>query len=90
MRVLLKGNGNMSETDTKKSMASVKELIEKGMDVKYDDILADVIKRDYNDSHREIAPLKPAEDSVIADTSELSFDESVELLYNIVKNKIGE
>lgn len=67
-----------------------KELIEKGMDVKYDDILADVIKRDYNDSHREIAPLKPAEDSVIADTSELNFDESVELLYNIVKNKIGE
>ena len=60
------------------------------MDVKYDDILADVIKRDYNDSHREIAPLKPAEDSVIADTSELNFDESVELLYNIVKNKIGE
>ena len=65
-----------------------KELIEKGMDVKYDDILADVIKRDYNDSHREIAPLKPAPDSVIADTSELTFDESVQLLYNIVLEKM--
>ncbi len=64
-----------------------KELKEKGMDVVYDDVLADVIKRDYNDSHRDIAPLKPAEDSVIADTSELNFDESVELLYNIVKEK---
>ena len=66
-----------------------KELIEKGMDVKYEDILADVIKRDYNDSHREIAPLKPAEDSVIADTSELTFDESVELLHNIVLEKMN-
>ena len=63
--------------------------IEKGMDVKYEDILADVIKRDYNDSHREIAPLKPADDSVIADTSELTFDESVELLHNIVLEKMN-
>ncbi len=64
-----------------------KELLEKGMEVVYEDVLADVIKRDYNDSHRDIAPLKPADDSVIADTSELNFDESVELLYNIVKEK---
>ncbi len=67
-----------------------KELIEKGMDVKYDDILADVIKRDYNDSHRAIAPLKPAPDAVVADTSDLTFDESVELLHSIVKEKIGQ
>ena len=38
-----------------------KELVEKGMDVKYDDILNDVITRDYNDTHRKTAPLKPAE-----------------------------
>ena len=47
-----------------------KELIEKGMDVKYDDVLADMIKRDYDDSHRAIAPLKQADDAVLADTSE--------------------
>ena len=41
-----------------------KELVEKGMDVKYDDILNDVITRDYNDTHRKTAPLKPAEGSL--------------------------
>lgn len=61
------------------------ELIEKGQDVKYDDVLADVIERDYNDSHREIAPLKPAEDSKLADTSGLTLEESIELIINIIK-----
>lgn len=62
-----------------------KELIEKGEDVKYEDVLADVNERDYNDSHREIAPLKPSEESVIADTSELSLDESIALIVKIIK-----
>lgn len=63
------------------------ELIEKGQDVKYDDVLADVIERDYNDSHREIAPLKPAEDSELADTSGLTLEESIQLIINIIKEK---
>ncbi len=62
-----------------------KELIEKGEDVKYEDVLKDVNERDYNDSHREIAPLKPSEESVIADTSELTLDESVALIVKIIK-----
>ena len=66
-----------------------KELIEKGKDVTFSEVLEDMKVRDYNDSHREIAPLKPAEDSVIADTSELNLEESVELLHNIVKEKLG-
>lgn len=41
------------------------------MDVKYDDILNDVITRDYNDTHRKTAPLKPAEGCVTVDTTEL-------------------
>ncbi|MBQ8795273.1 MAG: (d)CMP kinase [Clostridia bacterium] len=61
------------------------ELIEKGEDVKYEDVLADVIQRDYNDSHREIAPLKPAEDSKLADTSGLTLEESIQLIINIIK-----
>ena len=61
------------------------ELIEKGQDVKYEDVLADVIERDYNDSHREIAPLKPAEDSHLADTSGLTLEESINLIINIIK-----
>ena len=55
------------------------ELIEKGMDVKYDDVLADMIKRDYDDSHRAIAPLKQADDAVLADTSGNTLEESIAL-----------
>ncbi len=64
------------------------ELIEKGMEVKYEDILQDVITRDYNDSHREIAPLKPADDSVIVDTSDLNLEQSVERLISIMKENM--
>lgn len=65
-----------------------KELLEKGSDVEYKDVLEDLIKRDYNDSHREIAPLKPAEDGVILDTSGLDFEQSVEAVINIIKEKM--
>ena len=64
-----------------------KELIEKGMDVNYEDILKDVIKRDNFDMNREIAPLKPAEDSVTVDTTELDFDQSVEAVISVIKEK---
>lgn len=65
-----------------------KELCEKGMDVKYDDILQDVITRDYNDSHRKTAPLKPAEGCVFVDTSELDFEQSVEKIISVIKENI--
>ena len=65
------------------------ELLEKGMDVNYQEIYDDMVKRDYNDSHREIAPLKPAEDSVLADTSDCSFDGSLKLILDIIENKVN-
>lgn len=64
------------------------ELIEKGMDVKYEDVLSDVVTRDYNDSHRETAPLKPADDSVIVDTSDLDLQQSVDKLISIMKERM--
>lgn len=67
-----------------------KELVEKGMDVKYEDVLNDVITRDYNDSHRDIAPLKQADDAVLADTTEIDLEGSIELIINIIReNKNG-
>ena len=65
-----------------------KELCEKGMDVKYEDILNDVITRDYNDSHRETAPLKPAEGCVMVDTTERDFEQSVEKIISVIKENI--
>lgn len=61
------------------------ELVLKGENVCFDEVLKDVITRDYNDSHREIAPLKPAKDSVLADTSEMDFQKSVELIISIIE-----
>ena len=65
-----------------------KELMEKGEDVTLEDVLADVNQRDYQDSHREIAPLKPSDDSVMADTSKLNLEESIQLIINIIKERI--
>ncbi len=65
-----------------------KELAEKGQDVPFAEVLEDMKTRDYNDSHRPIAPLKQADDAVLADTTTLTFEESLELLLNIVKEGI--
>lgn len=65
-----------------------KELVEKGEKVKYEDVLADVNQRDYQDSHREIAPLKPSEDSIMLDTSKLNLDESIQLVIKTIKENI--
>ena len=66
-----------------------KELIEKGENVEYNDVLADIEKRDYNDSHRSIAPLKPSEESIFADTSELNLEESIALVRDIILKYIN-
>ncbi len=64
------------------------ELLQRGQEVEYDQVLADVIKRDEQDMNRSVAPLKPADDGVILDTSECSFEESLTLLYKTVKERI--
>ena len=64
------------------------ELVAKGMDVDYDDVLKDVVDRDYADSHRAVAPLKPAEGAVMVDTSWQSQDESVAYLVGIMKERL--
>lgn len=65
-----------------------KELVEKGMNVNYDDILNDVIERDYNDTHRETAPLKPADGCIIVDTTDIDFEQSVEKIISVIKENV--
>ena len=64
------------------------ELEERGQKVSYEQVLKDVIARDSQDMNREIAPLKPAEDGVILDTSDYGFEESLVLLYQTVTEKL--
>ena len=66
------------------------ENIAKGIECTLEDIEADVRKRDYIDSHREFAPLKPAADAVYIDTSFMSIDEVVERVLEIIDKKLKE
>ena len=53
----------------------------------FDKVLADIEKRDWDDSHRAVAPLRQAEDAVLLDTTALDFDQSREALLNIIRGR---
>ena len=65
-----------------------KELIEKGEKVVFQDVLDDINKRDYQDSHREIAPLKQAEDALLVDNSGCNLEEGTKLVLDIIKERL--
>ena len=67
-----------------------KENQEKGIACTLDEIREDVKKRDYIDSHRAFAPLKPAEDAISLDTSDMSIEEVVDAIIKIINEKIKE
>lgn len=65
------------------------ELREKGEDISYEQVYKELVERDYGDSHRAIAPLKPAEDSVTVDTTGLDAEQSLALLLRTVNERLG-
>ena len=65
------------------------ELTAKGQKTTLAQVLKDVQQRDYQDTHREIAPLKQAKDAVLVDTSELDIDGVVDAIKAVVREKIG-
>ncbi|MGN0526629.1 MAG: (d)CMP kinase [Acutalibacteraceae bacterium] len=65
-----------------------KELTEKGQSVDYDVILKEIKERDYQDMHREIAPLKQAEDAILADTTSLNLEEAINYMISVIKEKL--
>ncbi len=64
------------------------ELTARGETCEFSTVLADLKKRDENDSTRAFAPLKPASDSILVDTSDLSFEESFDKLYKIIEERL--
>ena len=64
------------------------ELCEKGVATTYEEVLSDMKQRDYNDSHRAAAPLRPAEDAVLVDTSGNTLEQSVALLKSLVEERL--
>ncbi|WP_461204391.1 (d)CMP kinase [Clostridium sp. DL1XJH146] len=61
-----------------------KELSNKGIDVNYNNILTEIVKRDYLDSNREISPLRKANDAIEIDTTELSIDDVVNKIITLI------
>ena len=65
-----------------------KELAEKGQQVEYATVLQEIKDRDYQDSHREIAPLKQAEDAILVDTTELTLEESIQYMLRVIREHL--
>ena len=65
-----------------------KELTEKGQEVNYDNILKEIELRDYQDTHREIAPLKKSDDAVLVGTTELDLNGSIEYMLKVIKERL--
>ena len=65
------------------------ELVQKGSTISFDQVLADLLQRDERDSNRAVAPLRPAKDSVIVNTSGNTLEKSVEQLEELIVNTLG-
>jgi cytidylate kinase len=66
------------------------ELLSKGTPADYEDILRNVLDRDYQDSHREVGPLRQAEDAILLDNSNMTIPEQNEWLYQEYLKKVEE
>ena len=64
------------------------EMIAKGMEADFESVYKDMLERDYNDMNRDIAPLKQADDAVLADTTGFEFEQSLALLLDIIEKGI--
>jgi cytidylate kinase len=75
----------LTATAGERAMRRYKELREKGSEDTYEKVLEDVNRRDYNDMHREVDPLRQAEDAVLIDSTNMSIDEVVDFIISRVR-----
>lgn len=75
----------LTATSAERARRRCEELKQKGENADYEKIKKDIEERDYRDSHREIAPLKQAEDAIYLDSSDLNIDEVVERIKSYIK-----
>ena len=79
----------LTATPEARAMRRYQEYLEKGQKASYEEVLADQKKRDYDDSHRKIAPLKQAKDAVLVDTTEMGLQESIDYCVALIREKLG-
>ncbi len=77
----------VTATAEERALRRVRQLEEKGETPDYELVLKDILARDYQDSHRDYAPLKQAEDAVLIDTTHMTIDEAVEAVLTALEAK---
>ena len=77
----------LTASPEKRARRRVLQLQEKGEQADFDKILFDIVQRDFNDTNRKTAPLKPAENSITVDTTDMTLDEAVEKIVEIIKEQ---
>lgn len=80
----------MTASNEARAMRRYNELTEKGVAVKYEDVLREMIERDENDRNRDVAPCVPAEDAIIFDNSDYDLEGSINKVIEIIKEKVGD
>lgn len=78
----------LTASSTERARRRLLEMQEKGVETDFETVLREIEERDWQDMHREIAPLCKAEDAVLVDTSELDLQESFEALCALVEEKL--
>ncbi|MBQ2774186.1 MAG: (d)CMP kinase, partial [Clostridia bacterium] len=79
----------MTATNEARAMRRTKELLAKGIEANYEDVLREMIERDNNDRNRAVAPAVAAPDAVLLDNSDMSIEENVEAVLAIIREKSG-
>lgn len=79
----------LTASDEKRAERRWRELCEKGEQVTAEEVLSDMRRRDAQDSTRAAAPLRQAEDAVLVDTSELSLEESIQAVLDVITQKLA-
>ncbi len=78
----------LTASDKQRALRRLKELKQNGIYSDFESVLKDIRERDYNDSNRDIAPLKIADDAIIVDTTELDFEQSINKIETIIKERL--
>lgn len=79
----------LTATPEARALRRWRELEQRGTPQPYETVLTDIQSRDYNDTHRSVAPLRQAEDAVLLDTTEMNFAQSREALLRIIQEKVN-
>jgi cytidylate kinase len=79
----------LTASPEKRAQRRYDEYLAKGQKAVYEEVLADQKKRDYDDSHRKIAPLKKASDAIEVDTTDLSLQESIDTVIALMREKLS-